>query len=288
VTTAILKNVNRNQFEQHPYHLVDASPWPLFTSFSILNCVLSFLLYFYYYQHGGVLLVTSLLILMTFMFRWFVDIIIESTYEGHHTLEVQEGIRIGMLLFIASEVMFFFSFFWAYFHCSLNPSLWIGNIWPPEPIKSLGIVDPWGWPLANTVILVSSGVTITWSHKALIGGLRNEVTLGLVWTLAYGLLFSFIQYFEYCHAKFNINDSVYGSLFYLMTGFHGAHVFVGSVFLIICLIRHILYHFTPKQHVGYECAIWYWHFVDVVWIFLYFVVYVWGTDSIPQLLKWLL
>ena len=268
------KNVLRNIHEQHPFHIVNPSPWPLFTAFSLMALAISFLLYFNFYKNSFLYLSLSFSLFCFFLCRWFSDIVTESTFEGYHTQKVQNGLRFGMILFIASEVMFFFSFFWAFLHCSLATSIDIGNIWPPKYINTL---DPWSLPLVNTIILLSSGVTITWAHKAILDNRRSDVIYGTLATISYGLLFSFIQYYEYVEAPFNINDGIYGSLFFLLTGFHGFHVAVGSIFLVICLIRQIHYHFTALQHIGFECAIYYWHFVDVVWLFLFILVYIWGS-----------
>lgn len=268
-----LKNLNKSIFEQHPFHMVDVSPWPIMTSVSLLSLALSFVSYFHYFKGGVYHLIISLLILCFYLFRWFSDIVVESTYEGQHTFKVQQGIRLGMMLFIVSELMFFFSFFWGFFHCSLSPAIGIGFVWPPKGIITL---DAWGLPLLNTVILLSSGVTVTVVHKAIIVGERAFVINGLIWTIFYGIVFSFVQAYEYQVAPFSINDSVFGSLFFMLTGFHGFHVFIGTLFLIVCLYRQINYHFIRRQHVGLECCIWYWHFVDVVWIFLFIIVYIWG------------
>lgn len=268
-----LKNNNILKNEQHPFHMVDYSLWPLMTSFSLLNLVFSFLSYFHYFKGGNYHFLFSFIILCFYLFRWFSDIIIESTFEGHHSFKVQEGIRLGMILFIISEIMFFFSFFWAFFHSSLSPSIGIGCIWPPQGIS---VLDPWGLPLWNTVILLSSGVTITCAHRAILVGERTMTNNGLITTIFYGILFTIIQYYEYKMAPFSINDSIYGSLFFMLTGFHGIHVLIGSIFLLICLYRQINYQFTRIHHVGLECSIWYWHFVDVVWLFLFIVVYIWG------------
>jgi len=271
----LLKLINSKNiyFEQHPFHLVNESPWPLYTAFALLISTLNFLLYFNFFKYGISLIFISFTLLIFFLIRWFLDIVIESTYEGNHTSKVQKGLRLGMLLFIVSEIMFFFSFFWAFFHCSLSPSIDIGNIWPPRFITTL---DAWSLPLVNTIILLSSGVTITLAHKAILLNNRKLVTIGILLTVFYGLIFSVIQYYEYIESPFSINDGIYGSLFFMLTGFHGFHVFIGSIFLIICIFRHILYHFNNNQHIGLECAIYYWHFVDVVWLFLFILVYIWG------------
>ena len=268
-----LKNYKIKEAEQHPFHMVDISPWPIMTSFSLLGLVFSFVSYFHYFQNGAYHFIISFLILCFYLFRWFSDIIIESTFEGHHTSKVKEGIQLGMILFIMSEIMFFFSFFWAFFHCSLSPSLIIGCYWPPKYIISL---DTWGLPLWNTIILLSSGVTITCAHRGILAGERLTTINGLVATIFYGIIFTFVQGYEYNSAPFSINDGIFGSLFFLLTGFHGFHVLVGSIFLVVCLQRQINYNFTRKHHVGLECGIWYWHFVDVVWLFLFIVIYIWG------------
>ena len=268
-----LKNHNIKNNEQHPFHMVDPSPWPIMTSFSLLSLALSFVSYFHYFQNGSYHFIFSFIICCFYLFRWFSDIIVESTFEGHHTFKVQLGIRLGMCLFIASEVMFFFSFFWAFFHCSLAPSVGIGCIWPPLGIVTL---DPWGLPLLNTTILLSSGITITWCHRGILAGERLITTKGLIATIFYGIIFTFIQGYEYNLAPFSINDGIFGSLFFLLTGFHGVHVLIGTIFLIVCLYRQINYHFIRRQHIGLECGIWYWHFVDVVWLFLFVVIYIWG------------
>lgn len=268
-------NFNLKSNEQHPFHLVDISPWPLMTSISLFTLTLSFIMYFHFFIKGTLYFIISLCIFCFYLSRWFSDVIIESTYEGHHTYKVQRGIRLGMCLFIASEVMFFFSFFWAFFHGSLAPSVDIGVSWPPIGIETL---DPWGMPLLNTIILLSSGIAVTWSHRAILSNDRDGMTNSLLTTIGYGAFFTAIQYYEYVESSFSINDSIYGSLFFMLTGFHGIHVFVGTVFLVVCLLRHFKYHFTSNHHVGFECAIWYWHFVDVVWLFLFIVIYIWGGN----------
>ena len=269
----LLKNSNIKNSEQHPFHMVNFSPWPIMTSVSLLCLTLNFVSFFHYYKSGSTHFTLSLLIVCFFLFRWLSDIVVESTFEGHHTLKVQQGVRLGMCLFIASEVMFFFSFFWSFFHCTLSPSIGIGCVWPPVGVETL---SAWGLPLWNTIILLSSGVTITCAHRAILAGERAATINGIIWTVGYGVLFTCIQAYEYNEAPFSINDGIFGSLFFMLTGFHGFHVFVGSIFLLVCLYRQVNYHFTRKQHVGFECGIWYWHFVDVVWLGLFVIVYIWG------------
>lgn len=190
------------------------------TSFSLLGLAFSFLSYFHYFKGGSYHFLFSFLIVCFYLFRWFSDVVTESTFEGHHTFKVQEGVRLGMALFIASEIMFFFSFFWAFFHCTLSPSIGIGCVWPPQGISAL---DPWGLPLWNTIILLSSGVTVTCAHKAILAGERATTTNGLLATITYGGIFTFVQAYEYNVAPFSINDGIFGSLFFMLTGFHGFH-----------------------------------------------------------------
>jgi cytochrome c oxidase subunit 3 len=178
-----------------------------------------------------------------------------------------------MILFIVSEVMFFAAFFWAFFHSSLAPTVEIGAVWPPKGIE---VLDPWQIPFLNTVILLSSGAAVTWAHHAIILSYRDQAIQGLTLTILLAILFTGFQVFEYLEAPFTISDGIYGSTFFLATGFHGFHVFVGTVFLIICLIRQMKNHFTNNHHFGFEAAAWYWHFVDVVWLFLFVSIYWWG------------
>jgi cytochrome c oxidase subunit 3 len=201
----------------------------------------------------------------------------EATYEGQHTFKVQQNVLLGMALFIASEIMFFFAFFWAFFHFTVVPSIWVGGKWPLE--KGFWLLDFLGLPFLNTVILISSGITVTWAHRSMCAGQYTSTKYGLIMTIIYGIVFSLFQKYEYDSATFSINDGAYGSVFYMLTGFHGFHVFIGTLFLIICLLRHNTFHFFKKHHVGFICAIWYWHFVDVVWLILFLTVYVWGGEA---------
>ena len=268
-----IKNKVSKNFEHQPFHLANPSPWPLYTSIYTFQLLLSILLFFHNFFSAVSYFYFSTILLVYVICLWFYNIIIESTFQGNHTKKVQSGLKMGMVLFITSEVMFFFSFFWGFFHCSLAPSIWIGNIWPPIGIE---FISMWHLPILNTVILLSSGVSLTWSHRLLVSNRIKPTIEGLVLTVFWGVLFSLLQYTEYKNTSFSINDSISGSIFYLLTGFHGLHVLLGTTLLIVCLLRFYFHHFLAKQHVGYECSIWYWHFVDVVWIFLYILVYCWG------------
>jgi cytochrome c oxidase subunit 3 len=207
------------------------------------------------------------------MYCWWRDVIREGTFEGQHTESVQTGLKWGVLLFILSEVMFFFAFFWAFFHSSFNPSPVIGGVWPPI---FMTVLDPWKIPLLNTVILLTSGATITWAHHSIVWGSRKQASTALVVTIILAVIFTALQAFEYVTSPFNISDSVYGSTFFMATGFHGFHVFIGTCFIAVCLVRLLLNHFTREHHFGFEAAAWYWHFVDVVWLFLFLTIYWWG------------
>jgi cytochrome c oxidase subunit 3 len=273
-----LKNIHKATNELHPFHLVSNSVLPILTSLFLSSFLFGFILLFHpelYYGCtfvGRVVIQVSFFGFVTCLVFWFYCIILEAD-AGHHTFEVQRGIRLGMCLFIISEIMFFFSFFWAFFHCSLSPAIGIGCIWPPIGIVSL---DPWGLPLWNTTILLSSGVTVTVAHRAVFTGDYNTAVYSLTATLFYAILFTTVQLFEYNTAPFFLNDGIFGSLFYMLTGFHGIHVVVGTLFLIVCHYRLVTYKFTIRQHLGLECGIWYWHFVDVVWLFLFISIYLWG------------
>jgi len=180
----------------------------------------------------------------------------------------------GMLLFIVSEIMFFFAFFWAFFHSSLNPSIVLGGVFPPA---YLTILDPWKIPLLNTVILLTSGASITYAHHSIVLGDKMSSLKGLFITILLAVIFTSLQVYEYLNSPFSISDSVYGSTFYLTTGFHGFHVFVGTCFIAFCTLRLYKNHFTCEHHFGFEASAWYWHFVDVVWLFLFIAVYWWGA-----------
>jgi cytochrome c oxidase subunit 3 len=259
--------------QRHPFHLVDPSPWPLFASLSAFTSTIGGVMYMHGYIGGGNLLSLGLIMICYSMFVWWRDVVREGTYEGHHTSFVQLGLRYGMILFIVSELMFFVAFFWAFFHASLSPTVEIGAVWPPKGIE---VLNPWEVPFLNTVILLSSGAAVTWAHHAIVAGARNQAIYSLILTVILAILFTGLQALEYIEAPFTISDGVYGSTFYLATGFHGFHVFIGTVFLSVCLLRLTKFHFTKSHHFGFEAAAWYWHFVDVVWLFLFVAIYWWG------------
>ena len=209
------------------------------------------------------------------MLLWFRDIILEATYLGCHTSQVQKGLTMGVILFIVSEVFAFLSVFWAFFHSSLSPSVEIGGVWPPQGIEAL---SAFGIPLLNTFLLLSSGSTVTYGHHALIKGDRKGAIIGGLLTLILAIIFTALQYVEYFNAPFTITDSVFGTTFYASTGLHGIHVIIGTIFIGVGFFRIINYHLTNSHHIGYEASILYWHFVDVVWLFLFIAVYYWGGN----------
>lgn len=266
--------------QDHPYHLVDPSPMPLLTSFSIMIFLVGGALMLHDHHAGGYVLGGGVLCVLACCYFWWKDVIVEGIRDKAHTNAVQIGMRIGMALFIISEVMFFFAFFWAFFNASLFPQapldgVWsmAEGVWPPEGIQTF---DPFDLPFLNTLILLLSGTTVTWAHHALLERKNDELIQALWCTVGLGLSFSALQAYEYGHAAFGLQDGIYATTFYLATGFHGIHVIIGTAFLAVCLARAYRQQLTPEAHLGFEFAAWYWHFVDVVWLFLFVAVYWWG------------
>nr|YP_008080987.1 cytochrome c oxidase subunit III [Cermatobius longicornis]AGA84604.1 cytochrome c oxidase subunit III [Cermatobius longicornis] len=255
----------------HPFHIVNQSPWPLTGALGALT-TMSGLVSWFHTGSPNLMIMGNIIIILT-MLQWWRDIAREATMQGHHTLPVTSGLKWGMILFIASEVLFFVSFFWAFFHSSLAPTPEIGAFWPPSGIIPF---NPFQIPLLNTVVLLSSGISVTWAHHSLIEANNSQTTKALALTVVLGLYFTALQAFEYVEAPFTISDSSYGSTFFVATGFHGMHVIIGTSFLLICLMRNMSSQFSPTHHFGFEAAAWYWHFVDVVWLFLFVSIYWWG------------
>nr|ADO60469.1 cytochrome c oxidase subunit III [Anthrenus sp. BMNH 840208] len=258
--------------KNHPFHLVEVSPWPIMGALSAMITMMGMIKWFHKMSNN--LLMIGLLTTIMIMFQWWRDVIRESTLQGHHTFIVTMGLRWGMILFITSEIFFFMSFFWSFFHSSLSPTIELGMNWPP---KSISVFNPLQIPLLNTIILLSSGLTVTWAHHSLMENNYKQTNKSLATTVILGMYFSILQGFEYMEAPFTISDSSYGSAFFMATGFHGLHVLIGSTFLMVCLIRTMNNHFSNIHHFGFEAAAWYWHFVDVVWLFLYISLYWWGS-----------
>lgn len=255
----------------HPFHLVDYRPWPLTGAIGAMTTVSGIVKWFHQYDISLFFLGNVITILT--VYQWWRDVSREGTYQGLHTYAVTIGLRWGIILFILSEVLFFVRFFWAFFHRSLSPAIELGASWPPMGIISF---NPFQIPLLNTAILLASGVTVTWAHHRLIENNHSQTTQGLFFTVLLGVYFTILQAYEYIEAPFTIADSIYGSTFFMATGFHGIHVLIGTTFLLVCLLRHLNNHFSKNHHFGFEAAAWYWHFVDVVWLFLYITIYWWG------------
>jgi cytochrome c oxidase subunit 3 len=269
--------------KNHDYHLVDPSPWPAVGAAAAFIMAIGAV----WWMHGGhwAVMALGLAGVLYTMFMWWRDVINEA-HKGDHTPVVSIHLRYGMIMFIASEVMFFVAWFWAFFDASLFTGEAIqasrlaetGGTWPPKGVE---VFDPWHLPLVNTLILLTSGTTVTWAHHALLQNDREGLKWGLIATVALGALFTAVQAYEYAHAAFAFNrdngGNIYGSTFFMATGFHGFHVLIGTIFLLVCLFRALAGHFTPKQHFGFEAAAWYWHFVDVVWLFLFACIYIWAS-----------
>nr|YP_009517779.1 cytochrome c oxidase subunit III [Pseudocalotes microlepis]AQU64360.1 cytochrome c oxidase subunit III [Pseudocalotes microlepis]QGN67003.1 cytochrome c oxidase subunit III [Pseudocalotes microlepis] len=258
--------------QMHPFHMVTPSPWPILGAISTL--ILTSGLVVWMHLKTMALANLGLTTLLLTASQWWRDIIREGTLQGHHTKKVQKSLQYGMVLFITSEILFFFGFFWTFFFLSLNPSHSLGLQWPPKGVSPM---DPFEVPLLNTMVLLASGLTVTWAHHSIMDGARKNSISALTVTILLGLYFTALQAMEYYEAPFSISDGAYGSTFFLTTGFHGLHVIIGTTFLATCLIRQKLSHFTTSHHFGFEAAAWYWHFVDLVWIFLFTSVYWWGT-----------
>lgn len=258
--------------QNHPYHLVNVRPWPLTGAIAALFLTLGIVEWFHF--PSNILINLGLITIILTIIQWWRDVVRERTFQGYHSIKVSKGIRWGIILFITSEVFFFVSFFWAFFHARLAPNVEIGLSWPPSGIQPF---NPLQIPLLNTIILLSSGVSITWAHHALLKNNYSQTIQRIIITVILGIYFSILQGFEYIEAPFSIADSVYGSSFFIATGFHGLHVIIGTIFIIIITFRQIKPHFSNQHHFGFEAAAWYWHFVDVVWLFLYISIYWWGN-----------
>ena len=302
--------------QNHDYHLVNPSPWPIIASGFALIMAFGAIIWMrtiggnqegLFGLTGSTTFFIGLAGIVAITFLWWRDCIREA-HGGDHSPVVQLHLRYGMLMFIASEVMFFVAWFWAYFDIALfaadiqhlpiygadgsitesatsvtglvERNEFTGGQWPPVANDAFKhTFDPWGLPLVNTLILLLSGTTVTWAHHALLHNDRKGLIWGLLITVILGVLFTACQAYEYGHAAFNFTGHIYGSTFFMATGFHGFHVIVGTIFLFVCLLRALAGHFTPNQHFGFEAAAWYWHFVDVVWLFLFISIYIWGAGA---------
>ena len=258
----------------HSFHIVNPSPWPILASLGAFTFASGLVAYMHKIIGGWFTINLGVFLIIYVMFTWWRDVVREATFEDKHSAVVRKGLRLGMILFIVSEVMFFFAFFWAFFHSSVAPSNSIGGVWPPKAITTINIYTI---PLLNTLLLLTSGASITWAHHSIITQSKKHALVALTVTILLAAVFTYLQIFEYKNAPFSISDGIYGSCFYMTTGFHGFHVIVGAVAIFVSFIRVRYNHFTNTHHFGFECALWYWHFVDVVWLFLFICIYWWGS-----------
>lgn len=258
--------------KNHSFHIVDNRPWPITGALAALMLTTGLTKWFNEFN-ANLLLIGGLTLTLTCI-QWWRDISREGRFQGLHTSVVEKGLRWGIILFITSEILFFFSFFWAFFHRRLSPTIEIGITWPPTGVTPF---NPFQVPLLNTIILLSSGITVTWSHHRLISNNHSQRVTSLILTVILGIYFTILQALEYWEAPFTISDSSYGSTFFVATGFHGLHVIIGTTFLIVCIHRTLNNQFSINHHFGFEAAAWYWHFVDVVWLFLFITIYWWGN-----------
>jgi cytochrome c oxidase subunit 3 len=265
---------NISIYQAHPFHLVSPSPWPINTSIALFLLTSSSALSMHGFNYTGILFFIGLILVNYTLALWFRDVIAEGTYKGNHTIAVQKGIAIGIALFIVSEIFFFLAVFWAHFHSSLSPDVEVGAEWPPMGIQA---IDPFELPLLNTIILLSSGLTVTYGHHCLIQGNRAGAIYGLTYTILLAILFTILQGVEYSVSSFTISDGIFGSCFYFATGLHGIHVIIGTILLSYSWGRTLAYHVSTNHHLGLESGIFYWHFVDIVWLFLYVSIYYYGS-----------
>ena len=258
--------------KNHDYHILNPSVWPFIGAVGGFTMLFGAVLFFH--DYGPWLLLVGAALIAYVMFAWWSDVVTES-HVGDHTPVVQIGLRYGFILFIMSEVMFFSAWFWNFFKHALYPmEEGSGGVWPPVGIETF---DPWHLPLINTLVLLASGAAATWAHHAIAHeNNRKDFVQGLTIAILLGVAFTALQAYEYGHAAFGFSGNIYGASFFMATGFHGAHVIIGSIFLFVCLMRALKGHFTQTSHIGFETAAWYWHFVDVVWLFLFAAIYIWG------------
>ena len=269
-----MTNLTRSSFQAHPFHLVSPSPWPLYTCISLLTLTTTGVLTMHGFSLAHNVIFIAFINLIASMSLWFRDVISEGTYLGNHTLAVQRGLNMGVALFIVSEALFFLAIFWAFFHSALSPTIELGAKWPPMGIEAINAFE---LPLLNTILLLSSGTTVTYAHHSLIQGNRSGALYGLIFTIILAIIFTAFQGIEYTDSSFTFADSTFGSCFYFGTGFHGLHVIIGTAFLTVGFWRFLAYHLTDNHHLGLESGILYWHFVDIVWLFLFLSIYYWGS-----------
>jgi len=262
------------KFNKHLFHVLEPSLWPFFLASGIFFFVTGLAFSIHYINKGYYLIILSICILLFISLAWFLDISREAVIDGFHSQIVRNGIKLGFLFFIVSEIMLFFGFFWAFFHASLSPSIEIGSIWPPRGLNAIAIFE---FPLYNTFLLIISGFSVTWAHRGIcLGFFRNAID-GLLLTICLGLFFILLQGLEYYDSTFNLSDGVYTCVFFLLTGLHGLHVIIGVIFLFGCLVSLFSNSFLDTHYLRFILAVWYWHFVDIVWILLFLTLYCWGS-----------
>jgi heme/copper-type cytochrome/quinol oxidase subunit 3 len=305
------KSPNEAKNAQHPFHVLGSSKLPVFMSTFVGGLAISIIIKIQnvsnlskflvvgagimepFFSVAGALpntelpdsvidsrILTFLVFILLTIWAWGRELVREATFEGYHTKNVQVGLAYGMLLFLASEAMLFFPFFWSFFHGSLSPAITVGGVWPPEGIRFEETLDAFMLPLVNTVVLLTSGVALVAAHRAIIAGCKPIVLNGLYTAISLGILFSWLQYLEYGLTKYTITDGMFGSTFFALTGLHGFHVIVGTILLLISYWRAVQGHFSRQHHALFEFSAWYWHFVDVVWLFVFAFLYCWGVDLV--------
>nr|AXS65505.1 cytochrome c oxidase subunit 3 [Elateroidea sp. 8 KM-2017] len=258
--------------QNHPFHLVNYSPWPILCSMNLLGLMTGSITFMHLLEPK--LMIFSTMVMILCSLQWWRDITRESTFQGNHTIKVTMNLKWGMILFIISELFFFTAFFWMFLHSSLSPTIEIGMKWPPNNILTF---NPTMIPLLNTIILLSSGLSITWAHQCMLENNFYQSIESMMITMMLGIYFSSLQLFEYMQSSFSLSDSIYGSSFFVATGFHGLHVIIGTTFITVNLFRINMLHFSKTHHMGFEAAAWYWHFVDIIWLILYLMIYWWGS-----------
>lgn len=297
-----LVQTSRGKYQQHPFHVLYLSRLPMVMGALAGNLALAIIVKLHpeildtcskFFGLGNFLplfnlgnpsetadfiIIQILVLILITMWAWGRELVNESTHAGFHTTNVVTGLKYGMLLFLASEMMLFFPFFWAFFHATLSPAVTLGSVWPPEGIAGEETLDAFMLPLVNTLVLLSSGVALVAAHRAIIAGCNTLVLNGLFIAVCLGILFSWLQYLEYGLTKYTIADGLYGSTFFMLTGLHGFHVLVGTCLLLITYWRAVQKQFSRERHMFFEAAAWYWHFVDVIWLFVFALVYLWGVD----------
>ncbi len=262
------------KYPKHLFHVLEPSLWPFFIAFGLFFFVTGIAFSMHYIITGYYILILGIIILIVTSIFWFLDISREAVVKGYHTRIVRKGLKMGFLFFITSEIMLFMGFFWAFFHSALCPSIVLGSLWPPVGLKTISTFD---FPFFNTIILIVSGFSVTWVHKGISIGSYKESIDGLLITIFLGLFFICLQGLEYYESTFNLQDGIYSSVFFLLTGLHGCHVIVGVAFLFVCFLSLLANHYLTNHYLRFVLAVWYWHFVDIIWIFLFLSLYCWGS-----------